>query len=156
MGEEMLFQESTTERDSKSSWLKHEAILSLNRCFSEGWWGQGCVTALQWVPVYRTESGAPSEHRENCGLLGRPVLIPQAAGTCLGGLISRGGGSALFQLGTGQVCLFTVVLGFVSLELCDSQQHPLTHFAVPCVRVWGLGLVGRSSWELNSAGQGPW
>lgn len=61
----MLFQESTTGRDSKNSWPKHESILSQSRCSSEGWWGQGCVTALQWVPVCPTESGAPSEHREN-------------------------------------------------------------------------------------------
>lgn len=60
----MLFQESTTGRDSKSSW-SNRLILSLNRYFSEGWWGQGRVTALWLVPVCTTEPGAPSEHREN-------------------------------------------------------------------------------------------
>lgn len=62
---EMFFQESTTGRDSKSSWAQHEGTLSQNRCFSEGWWGQGQVTALQWIPVFPTELGAPSEHRKN-------------------------------------------------------------------------------------------
>lgn len=61
----MLFQDSTMGRDSKNSWPKHESILSQSRCSSEGCWGQGRVTALQWVPVCPTESGAPSEHREN-------------------------------------------------------------------------------------------
>lgn len=82
------------------------------------------------------------------GLLGRPVLIPQAAGTCLGGLIS----SALAQgwlLGIvpawdgPSLSLHCVFLGSVSLEFCGSWQHHLTHFAAPSASVWGIRSSGQ-------------
>lgn len=94
------------------------------------------------------------------GLLGRPVLIPQAAGTCLGGLIS----SALAQgwlLGIvpawdgPSLSLHCV---FWDLCLLSSVVHGsiISRILLPQVPVFGgLGVVGRSSWELNSAGSEP-
>lgn len=76
------------------------------------------------------------------------MLIPQAAGTCLGGLIS----SALAQgwlLGIvpawdrPSLSLHWFFWGSVSLELCGSQQHHLTYFAVPCASVWGIRTSGQ-------------
>lgn len=136
----MLLQESTTGRDSKSSWPKHEGILSQTRCFLQGWWGQGRVTALQWVPVCPTESGAPSEHMEN--VLGRPVpvLMPQAAGTCLDGLISN----ALAQgwllsivpaWNRPSLSLHSYFGGLCSLSSVVHGSILLTHFTVPCASV---------------------
>lgn len=87
------------------------------------------------------------------------MLIPQAAGTCLGVLTS----SALAQL-------LSIVPAWDSPSLsfhnCFGGLSPLSSVVHSSILLLillshvpafgGLGLVGRSSWELNSAGSGPW
>lgn len=89
------------------------------------------------------------------------MLIPQAAGTCLGVLTSS-------ALARGQ--LFGIVPAWdrpsLSFHSCFGGLSPLSsvvHSSIlllillSYVPAFGrLGLVGRSSWELNSAGSGPW
>lgn len=75
-------------RESKKSWPKHGDILSQSRCCSAGWQGTGrcdCPVVGTSLP---NRGKSPQRAQGEGGLLGRPALIPQGAGTYLDGWLS--------------------------------------------------------------------
>lgn len=121
-------------------------ILSQSRCCSAGWQGTGGVTALRWVPVCPSEARARSEHREKVAFWdsnGSHKQQASALGGCSPVLWLRGGHSALVQL-----CSFT---GYFRVFVPRAVRF-MAASSHPCVIIWGLGLVGKSSWELCRTG----
>lgn len=121
-------------KESKKPWPKQQDRAEPEQTLLSRVAGdKGGMTTLQWVPESPSEHGEVASQEGQCSPSKQP-------GCWLSEWLRWLRHSSLGRATFVPSLLFS---GSLSLEQWGSWQHCLTHFAVPCVIIWGIRTSGQ-------------